>query len=195
MPINSTSQESQLMTSSDKDQTSFNSSAYSTSDSLELPTPSHRSSSRSLRSSTKNLAKRVWRSIIEGDLDKIKELLKQKTYLISVTKQNTEENTKFPLILNKFGWTALHAACYFGKEEIVKYLVEDLDMEVNGQNPNGWHSLTFTVMGNTVSSKNIIEYLLNNTDIDLNMADSTGNNALYYARTIEPNGPIVQLLA
>jgi ankyrin repeat protein len=71
------------------------------------------------------------------------------------------------LPLNKFGWTALNAACYFGQLEIIKYLCEDQILDPNATNQNGWHSLIFTLMGSSIYSRfnysaaeNIINYLL-----------------------------------
>ena len=32
--------------------------------------------------------------------------------------------------LNKYGWTALHAACYHGRVEAVKYLVDTCKVEL-----------------------------------------------------------------
>jgi ankyrin repeat protein len=71
------------------------------------------------------------------------------------------------LPLNKFGWTALNAACYFGQFEIIKYLCEDQNLDPNATNQNGWHSLIFTIMGSAIYShfnysaaENIINYLL-----------------------------------
>jgi len=49
--------------------------------------------------------------------------------------------------LNKFGWTPLHAACYFGRLDIVKFLIEEEQADPNESNSNGWHSLIFAVMG------------------------------------------------
>ena len=41
----------------------------------------------------------------------------------------------------------MHAACYFGRLDIVKYLVEEDNADPNEKNPNGWHGLIFAVMG------------------------------------------------
>ena len=49
--------------------------------------------------------------------------------------------------LNKYGWTALHAACYYGHINIVRYLVSVHYADVNATNHNGWHSLIFAVYG------------------------------------------------
>ena len=59
--------------------------------------------------------KRVWKSILVGDLSKLKSLQ---------TKLSDAGQDLATSKINKFGWTPLHAACYFGRLEIVKYLIE-----------------------------------------------------------------------
>jgi len=77
------------------------------------------------------------------------------------------------LSLNKYGWTALSTACYFGQLDIVKYLTNEHRCDPNATNSNGWHSLIFTIMGSTIyshydhlSALNIVEYLLSLPNID-----------------------------
>ena len=51
------------------------------------------------------LAKLTWTTIIEGDLGKLQQIGKHLDLL----------NSGFSKIkINKYGWTPLHAACYFG---------------------------------------------------------------------------------
>ena len=88
--------------------------------------------------SATRILKAIWKSIIEGNLVKLK-MLQQKLAL-------TGKDIKTAR-LNKYGWTALHAACYFGRLPIVEYLIESNNCDFNLQNPNGWHSLIFAVMG------------------------------------------------
>ena len=59
--------------------------------------------------------------------------------------------------LNRYGWTALHAACYFGHISLVRYLIIDQCADVNAVNINGWHSLIFAVYGGHLD---IVDYLL-----------------------------------
>ena len=73
--------------------------------------------------------------------------------LMSVITAVNEEHGSRTLcnaVLNKHGWTALHAACYFARLDVVKYLVETLRVDTNVQSNSGWHSLTFTVMGSNL---------------------------------------------
>ena len=94
--------------------------------------------------------------------------------------------------INKFGWTALHAACYFGRLDIVQYLIEEEQANPNEVNPNGWHSLIFSVMGG--NGFEVITYLLNLNLVNINYTDSSGKSALNYAESIYPGGKEVQVL-
>jgi Ankyrin repeats (many copies) len=71
------------------------------------------------------------------------------------------------LPLNKYGWTALHAACYFGHLDLIRYLIEVQSCDPNETNQNGWHALIFAVMGSTIyshykadSAEAIVSYLI-----------------------------------
>eukprot|EP00347_Sterkiella_histriomuscorum_P014689 403359924 len=123
----------------------------------------------------KRILKRVWKVILVGDLDRLKKL----HYKLIGGGQELS-NAK----INKFGWTPLHAACYFGKLEIVKYLVEQDKADPNETNPNGWHSLIFAVMGGHGSQ--IVDYLIHNTITNALIKDDKGNSALVYAKSICP---------
>ena len=86
----------------------------------------------------RKLLKGAWRAILMGDLERLRKIQDK---LIVKGQQLSS------LRLNKFGWTPLHAACYFGRLDIVKFLVEEGHADPNDQNSNGWHSLIFAVMG------------------------------------------------
>jgi Ankyrin repeats (many copies) len=100
------------------------------------------------------------------------------------------------VIINNYGWTPLHAACYHGKLDIVRFLIEKCYADPNLKNINGWNSLIFAVMGYTqnqrmvddegTDSVDVIEYLLNNTDADPLLSDNSGNRALFYANSVDP---------
>ena len=94
--------------------------------------------------------------------------------------------------LNKFGWTSLHEASYFGKLEIVKYLIEEEGANPNDVNQNGWHSLIFCIMGG--QGTNLLRYLLNVRSIDITLLDNTGRSALEYAQEMFPGGIEQELL-
>ena len=103
---------------------------------------------------------------MKGDLQQVQ--LLSDTYGIGVFEQP----------LNKYGWTALHAASYFGQIEIVKYLVEDLDINVNQTNVNGWHSLIFAVYGGQLE---VIDFLLFEAGVDDQLEDKEQKTALTIA--------------
>ena len=71
--------------------------------------------------------------------------------------------------LNRFGWTPLHTACFFGHLKIVQYLVQIQNADVNDTNVNGWHSLIFAVYGGHLD---VVDYLLYVTDVSVQMRDS-----------------------
>jgi hypothetical protein len=138
------------------------------------------------------LLKRLWATILLGDEE----------HFISTCARITNEFGDRKLSespLNKFGWTALHAACYYGRLKFVQYLIKNAKVSPNVKNINGWHSLIFAVMGSGTSSPSestayqckaigIIQYLLENSDVDPTMSDCSGNMALYYAKTVFPHG-------
>lgn len=76
-------------------------------------------------------------------------------------------------------------------------------LDVNQSNINGWHSMIFAIMGSSgqsyVDIKNyekIIDYIINNTQVDILKRDNSGKDALYYAHKIYPSGgTIVDLTA
>lgn len=92
------------------------------------------------RRSLRSLLKRVWASIMAGDITHLRKLT-------SVICEEYGTDILCEAHLNKHGWTALHAASYFGRLEIVQYLIETLKVKVNTKSSCGWHALTFAVMG------------------------------------------------
>ena len=71
--------------------------------------------------------------------------------------------------LNRFGWTPLHTACFFGQLKLVQYLVQIENADVNETNINGWHSLIFAVYGGHLD---VVDYLLYETDVLVQIRDS-----------------------
>ena len=66
--------------------------------------------------------------------------------------------------INKYGWTPLHTACYFGQVDIVEYLVTELAVDVNQTNNYGWNSFVFALYGGHLD---IIDFLLFECEINL----------------------------
>ncbi len=58
--------------------------------------------------------------------------------------------------LNSKGWNVLHAACYFGRPEVVQMLIRDYKVELHHTNANGWDALMFAIMGSSLISKSSI---------------------------------------
>jgi len=92
-----------------------------------------------------SLLKRMWAGILAGDLA----FVRQTSTVIS---EDYGSDILCTTPLNKHGWTALHAACYFARLDIVQYLCETLKVSVNTKSSSGWHSLTFAVMGYSATS-------------------------------------------
>lgn len=101
-------------------------------------------------------------------------------------------NTLNKIIINQYGWTPLHAACYFGRLDIVKYLIECENFDPNDENLNGWHSLIFAVMGG--HGAKVVEYLMTVNQIKIDHHDVYGKNALTYAESIYPDGSVEYLI-
>ena len=144
----------------------------------------------------KIIQKSIWRAILLEDLEKFKFIAKELEKL--------EGNLRISDIqINKYGWTSLHAACYFGSLDLVQYLVEDQCADPNIQNSNGWNSLIFAVIG--AADKNsgvsqeedytsIVDYLIESTNVDINLRDNSGYDVLAYAKNICPRGSLQKVL-
>lgn len=78
--------------------------------------------------------------------------------------------------LNSYSDNALIIASRVGNVEIVKYLIENTEIDIHYANDEG-NALTVALKNN---KNNVIEYLLT-TSIDISRADDEGKNALYYA--------------
>ena len=74
----------------------------------------------------------------------------ENTCLKIIQRYGQEWLSKSPL--NKYGWTALHAACYYGRVSAVIYLIENAKVNCKLTNENGWDPLIFTVMGSSLTS-------------------------------------------
>jgi hypothetical protein len=83
----------------------------------------------------------------------------------------------------------LHAACYYGRVDLVKALASDCDeADLMAPNVNGWHSIIFTVMGSSGRSEDdipkytaIVKYLVQEKHANILIRDCSGKDALYYA--------------
>jgi ankyrin repeat protein len=78
--------------------------------------------------------------------------------------------------LNKYGWTALHAACYFGHIEIVEYLVHKQKADVNFTAVNGRNSLIFAVYGGHID---VVDFLLYETSVNWELRESRNNRTAW----------------
>lgn len=102
-----------------------------------------------------------------GDSQKIKKLIECKYNIY-------EKNNK--------GWDALIVATYNGHLDLVKFLVENLNWNVNTHNNNGtsflMYAMTYSSMHNNLD---LLKYVINLEDINLFHKDFMGKNVLDYA--------------
>mmetsp|Transcript_7761 Transcript_7761/g.5821 ORF Transcript_7761/g.5821 Transcript_7761/m.5821 type:complete len:142 (+) Transcript_7761:20-445(+) len=111
----------------------------------------------------------LWKSIQNCSLEEFK------IALCSV-KARYQFNIDDPI--NSYGWTLLHCACYFGKEHILKFLVDEENSDINITNKNGWHGLTFAVLAGHL---HIVDYLLFDTEVTFEMKDKDKKSAFDHA--------------
>ncbi len=76
-------------------------------------------------------------------------------------------------IQDKYGWTPLHLAIRRGREEMVRYLVEEKNADINIQDNSGWTPLMEAIMDDFPS---IVKYLVEKGS-DLSIANKRGATA------------------
>ncbi|TNV78894.1 hypothetical protein FGO68_gene8737 [Halteria grandinella] len=154
--------------------------------------------------STRRILRALPSAIIEGDLEKVKKLADQlEKHVIKGEDDQSSGNLLSSAPINKFGWTSLHAACYYGKLDIVRFLCQSQSADPNAKNFNGWNALIFAVMGYALQmhgsdggthSVDVIKFLLSSTSVDYLAADKSGNTATYYAQSIDQTGVLSESL-
>ena len=76
-------------------------------------------------------------------------------------------------IQDKYGWTPLHLAIRRGREDMVRYLVEEKNADINIQDNSGWTPLMEAIMDDFPS---IVKYLVEK-GADLSIANKRGATA------------------
>ncbi len=76
-------------------------------------------------------------------------------------------------IQDKYGWTPLHLAIRRGREEMLRYLVEEKNADINIQDNSGWTPLMEAIMDDFPS---IVKYLVEK-GADLSIANKRGATA------------------
>ncbi len=76
-------------------------------------------------------------------------------------------------IQDKYGWTPLHLAIRRGREEMVRYLVEEKKADINIQDSSGWTPLMEAIMDDFPT---IVKYLVEK-GADLSITNKRGATA------------------
>ncbi len=76
-------------------------------------------------------------------------------------------------IQDKYGWTPLHLAIRRGREDMVRYLVEEKNANIDMQDNSGWTPLMEAIMDDF---PNIVKYLVEK-GADLTIANNRGATA------------------
>lgn len=116
---------------------------------------------------------RFWQAIRNGDLEQTRELF-------------TEE---MAMLRDQVGNNALHAAASSGKSQIVSYLMER--MELFDRNDRGETVLMQAIYAN---SKETVQLILDEQDIDLEVRNNDGNTALLLAAQLCLNDVVPLLM-
>ena len=107
--------------------------------------------------------KKVEELVYKNDIDSFKKLI------------DSLDNVN---IQDKYGWTPLHLAIRRGREEMVRYLVEEKKADINIQDNSGWTPLMEAIMDDFPS---IVKYLVEQ-GADLSIANNRGATALMLAQ-------------
>lgn len=106
----------------------------------------------------KEIMKKIETLVYENDIDGFKEFV------------NSLEDVN---IQDKYGWTPLHLAIRRGREEMVRFLIEEKNADIDIQDESGWTPLMEAIMDDFPS---IVEYLVSK-GADLSIANKRGATA------------------
>ena len=106
----------------------------------------------------KEIMKKIEALVYENDIDGFKEFV------------NSLEDVNMQ---DKYGWTPLHLAIRRGREEMVRFLIEEKNADIDIQDESGWTPLMEAIMDDFPS---IVEYLVSK-GADLSIANKRGATA------------------
>jgi ankyrin repeat protein len=111
-----------------------------------------------------------------------------KTVEYFVSKKDTNVNETN----NDTNWTALHFACYYGHVDVVKFLLNDSNANIQMKTSNGCTSLHLAAR---FGHLNVVQYLIDDapTCADIDAESNDGLTALHYA-TMNGYSNVVQYL-
>lgn len=102
-------------------------------------------------------------------------------------KKAVEKDTNVINKINKSGYSPLTLACYYGNNEVAKYLIENVK-DINSNSGYGTALMAAVVKKNVELTRFLLEH-----KADPNIADSNGTTAMHYAVIFE-NLELVKLL-
>ena len=112
--------------------------------------------------------KKIFKSLIdEGSLNQLKQSIENDNISVDVL-NSTSINEKDDNIF-------LYASRY-GKLKVIKYLVDELKMDINHCNKNGDNALTLAAFNGHLE---VLKYLVESLNMNVNHCDEYGDNALH----------------
>lgn len=134
-----------------------------------------------------------WAKIQKKSADKF---LKE-NILLELIKQNDLEAVKLEITRNKyiinqkglFGFTPLNFACFLGRKEIAKFLI-DMGADINIANNEGCNPL---IQASKAGLLDVVEQLIKNT-ANINTQDENGDTALIWAVLLNNKDVAIKLI-
>lgn len=108
-------------------------------------------------------------AIETGNMERVKKLLNEDNEIHNYINEKDDE-----------GNTPLHYAIYYDNLELIELLLKQKNIKVNAKNEKGFAPLHIVILGNSINSLNILEYLLDN-GANINVQDKNGHTPLHVA--------------
>ena len=120
-------------------------------------------------------------------------------YLKLIVAENIPKSKKSSIFVATFygyadsgdGWTPIHAAAWYGHADIVKFLANSTNIDVNAADSEGWTPIYFAAMG---GHSEVIKILAPLADHDPNIPNKYGSKPIEVAAR-DGNAEIIRILA